>query len=156
MPKILRPAIERFIEKCAFDPCTGCVMWIGGTTSGRGHSQPYGSFWFEGERWFAHRWSARYIHGFDITGLQVDHHCPCGPSTLCVHHVRPEPAEVNRVLQNIRPGRAFQDLETRQHWLLVSKGVRSISIINNHELPVPFYYPPEWIKHHLPEIRNYG
>lgn len=45
-----RPALERFAEKCRFDPTTGCVLWTGGTTAGHGNSARYGAFWFEGER----------------------------------------------------------------------------------------------------------
>lgn len=48
-----KTALQRFAEKCAFDPVTGCVMWIGGTTHGHGNNAPYGSFW-DGKRWFAH------------------------------------------------------------------------------------------------------
>ncbi|WP_372732943.1 hypothetical protein, partial [Novosphingobium sp.] len=68
-------AMERFANKCAFDPVTGCVMWVGGQTSGHGRNQPYGTFWFEGEMWKAHRWAAMHIHGHDITGLDVAHKC---------------------------------------------------------------------------------
>lgn len=145
-----RDALERFAEKCAFDPATGCVMWIGGTTSGRGHSEPYGSFWFENVRWFAHRWSAVHIHGFDITGLQVDHCCPHGPSTLCVEHVQPETSVVNRLLQNQRPGRAFQTLDTRKYWLFVSKGLEPIEPRERARPNVPLYVPPAWIRPFLP------
>lgn len=146
-PKL--PAIERFAAKCAFDPVTGCVMWIGGKTSGRGHGEPYGSFWFEGERWFAHRWAAMHIHGFDITGLQVDHCCPAGPSTLCVEHVKPERAEINRALQSLRPGRAFQTLTTRQWWLFVTKGIEEEPVRERIEDGIPFHQPPAWLRSFL-------
>ena len=151
-PKL--PAIERFAAKCAFDPVTGCVMWIGGKTSGRGHGEPYGSFWFEGERWFAHRWAAMHIHGFEITGLQVDHCCPAGPSTLCVEHVKPEPAEVNRVLQSLRPGRAFQTLTTRQWWLFVTKGIEEEPVRERIEDGIPFHQPPAWLRPFLKQEKN--
>ena len=152
-----KPALQRFAEKCAFDPVTGCVMWIGGTTAGAGHGEPYGAFWFEGERWAAHRWAAIHIHGLEINGLQVDHCCPCGPSTLCVEHVKPETATVNRALQNLRPGRAFQSLETRQYWLLVNKGYEE-----NPRVPrivpddIPFHTPPEWLAPFLPVLELSG
>lgn len=145
-------ALKRFAEKCAFDPVTGCVMWIGGTTSGRGHSEPYGSFWFEGARWFAHRWAAAFIHGHEITGLQVDHNCPCGPSTLCVEHVKPETSDINRYLQNHRPGRAFQDLVTKQYWLFVSKGIEEYIPPKRELSDVPFFAPPEWLRPFLPSF----
>lgn len=96
--------LERFIAKCRHDPVTGCVVWIGGTTQGRGHHQPYGSFWFEGRRWFAHRWAAKYIHGLEIKDMQVDHCCPMlnTPNTLCVEHLQAILPAVNRELQWIR------------------------------------------------------
>lgn len=141
-----RSALERFAEKCAFDPCTGCVMWAGGTSAGRGHHEPYGVFWYGGERWFAHRWSAAFIHGHDITGLQVDHYCPYGPSTLCVQHVRPATSAMNRFLQNARPGRAFQDLATRRYWLFVSKGLETLEPRRKIESDIPFYRPPDWLQ----------
>lgn len=151
-----RPAMDRFAEKCAFDPYTGCVMWIGGITMGGGHSQPYGSFKFMRRRWAAHRWSAVHIHGFDIEGLHVDHCCPCGPSTLCVEHVKPESAEVNRELQHSRPGRNWQSLETRQHWLFVDKGIRqSRPRPEPVPLDVPFFTPPLWLKPYLPKENSY-
>lgn len=99
--------LERFLRKCRFDPLTGCTLWIGGTTQGRGHSAPYGSFWFEGRRWFAHRWAAKYIHGLDIADRQVDHCCvervglPAA-QTLCVDHLQAIPPAINRELQWIR------------------------------------------------------
>jgi hypothetical protein len=83
--------MERFAAKCEFDAATGCVMWTGGTTQGRGHSAPYGSFKDGGRRWFAHRWAAKHIHGLDIDGYQVDHCCPHTegrPNTLCVQHLQ--------------------------------------------------------------------
>lgn len=145
--------LERFAEKCAFDPYTGCVMWIGTQTHGRGHGEPYGYFW-NGERMeLAHRWAAVNLHGKDIDGYQVDHCCPCGPSTLCVEHVEPETPEVNRMLQHTRHGRAFQDLGTRQHWLYVQKGIwedapRPERVPADH----PYYEPPEWLR---PFLTNY-
>lgn len=99
-----RLALARFAEKCRFEPATGCVVWTGGTTSGRGHNTLYGSFWFERRRWFAHRWSAKHIHGLTIDGLQVDHCCSFlnTPDTLCVEHLQAVPPSVNRELQWIR------------------------------------------------------
>lgn len=145
-----KSALQRFAEKCAFDPCTGCVMWVGGVTSGRGHNEPYGVFWFEGERWFAHRWSALHIHGFEIAGLQVDHNCPHGPSTLCVQHVKPETSEVNRLLQNTRPGRAFQNLDTKRYWAFVTKGMEPYFPPQKDIPNIPLYLPPAWIQPFLP------
>lgn len=101
--RLLTP-LQRFISFCQFQPETGCVVWIGGKTQGRGHHVPYGSFWFEGRRWFAHRWSAKHIHGHDIDGFDVDHCCPALtiPNTLCVEHVKAETPARNRELQTMR------------------------------------------------------
>ena len=98
------PALDRFRSFCRFEPETGCVVWIGGTTAGRGHHVRYGSFWCERRRWFAHRWSAKHIHGLDIDELQVDHCCPNipHPNTLCVEHVQPKTLLENRELQTLR------------------------------------------------------
>lgn len=146
-----RTPLERFAEKCAFDPVTGCVMWVGAQTAGRGHSEPYGGFYYEGRMWLAHRWAAIHIHGHDIDGLQVDHCCPAGPSTLCVEHVRPETAARNRELQHLRPGRAYQTLETRQWWVLVMKGYEQEPERPRETDGVPFYHPPEWLRPFLRE-----
>lgn len=145
-------ALRRFAEKCAFDPTTGCVMWVGTTTHGKGRNEPYGYFWFDGKMWLAHRWSAHNIHGHDITGLEVDHCCPHGPSTLCVEHVKPEPGAVNRALVHTRPGRAFQSLETRRYWLFVSKGLEPPPEVEDRLLSdFVAYTPPEWLRPFLPE-----
>lgn len=141
-----RTALQRFAEKCAFDPITGCVMWIAGQTSGHGHNEPYGTFWFENRMWLAHRWAAQHIHGLEIDGLQVDHCCPAGPSTLCVQHVKPETAAINRELQNTRPGRAFQALTTKQYWLFVQLGIEQEPERAPRETDgVPFFSPPSWL-----------
>lgn len=64
-------ALQRFASKCEFDPVTGCVIWRGGTTQGRGNTATYGSFWYEGRRWFAHRWAGVHIHGLLVNDLEV-------------------------------------------------------------------------------------
>lgn len=151
-----RTALERFAEKCAFDPITGCVMWIAGTTAGQGHSQRYGRF-NDGEKVvLAHRWSAEHIHGFAIDGLQVDHWCPAGQTTLCVEHVKPETAEMNRFLQANRPaGRAWQCTETRRHWIHVQVGIVTLQPIERIEgFDMPFFLPPAWLAPFLPEISD--
>ena len=40
--------------------------------------------------------------------------------------MKPESAEVNRQLQHLRPGRAFQDLATKQYWLFVHIGIEKL------------------------------
>lgn len=118
-----RPALERFAEKCRYDPATGCVLWTGGTTAGHGNSARYGSFWFEGARWYAHRWSAIHIKGIDLGGNQAGHCCPAGPNTLCVEHVTGQTQLANLVeLNNRLKARVVQSAEERQYWLLVRLG----------------------------------
>jgi hypothetical protein len=144
--------LERFAKKCAFDPVTGCVMWIGTTTHGKGRNEPYGYFWFEGKMWLAHRWAAVHIHGFDIEGLDVDHCCPCGPSTLCVEHLAGETGERNRELRHERQSRpvAAQSPETRRYWLFVSLGVEQYLPPTRDADGVPFHSPPAWLSPFLP------
>ncbi len=136
-------ALERFKSKCRFEPETGCVVWVGGQTAGRGHNIPYGSFWADGRRWFAHRWAAKFIHGLEIEGLQVDHCCPNIPlpNTLCVEHVRPLAGDLNRHLQTARR-RKFIHLQVG---LLSYEDVYGPPIEQPDELGVPFYDPPSWL-----------
>lgn len=132
--------MERFAAKCRFDPGTGCVIWIGGTTSGHGHHHPYGSFWFEGRRWFAHRWAARYIHGQNIDDMQVDHCCPDGvPHTLCVQHLQAVPPRINRELQ----------------WIRAQVGLDPAppDPLDPFE-EVPFFDPPEWLAALQPQRKD--
>ena len=145
----VRTALERFVEKCRFDPTTGCVLWMGGTTSGRGHSAPYGAFKAAGRRWFAHRWSAAHIHGLEIDGLQVDHCCdpwraggrePLPPNTLCVQHVQALEASRNRSLQ-----------DERRLWILTQKGYyeppplfAELAAPLEYHAP-PIHLPPAWL-----------
>lgn len=153
------PALARFAAKCRFDPATGCVIWIGGKTSGRGNSAEYGSFWDDGRRHFAHRWAAENIHGLDIVGLQVGHVCPYGPNTLCVEHVEPQTHAENIAEQLERLGpihaRQTQDAAQRQYWLFVSIGLEPAP-----EPPranggdIPFFTPPEWLAPYLPRLEN--
>jgi hypothetical protein len=143
----VKSSLERFLEKCIFDPTTGCVLWVGGTTAGRGKSALYGSFKDEGRRWFAHRWSAAKIHGQDIEGRQVDHCCdlhragpiPLLPNTLCVRHVQAIPGSENRDLQT-----------ERQTWVLTQKGLyeppplfAELYAPPEHKA-LPLHEPPEW------------
>lgn len=137
-------ALQRFIAKCKLDPYTGCVMWVGGQTKGRGHNVPYGSFWFEGRRWFAHRWAAKYIHNLDIEGFDVDHCCPDRdhPHTLCVQH-----------LQAITPA-ANRELQTKRKYLFLQKGIiryrdwfgfEPEAMHIDTTAMVPFHPEPAWL-----------
>jgi hypothetical protein len=116
----------RFIEHC---PLTGCVFWRGATTCGQGKSVKYGSFWFDGRSWYAHRWAAKFIHGEDIDGQEVDHGC-CRP--LCVHHLKAMPPTINRELQ----------------WIRVQVGIEENPRPTAEDDPgaVPFYVEPDWYR----------
>jgi hypothetical protein len=142
----IEAALARFRSFCRFEPETGCVLWTGGTTSGRGHSVLYGSFWYDTRRWFAHRWSAKFIHGLEIDGLQVDHKCPhiTIPNTLCVEHVQALTLGENRELQTIR---AFA---ARKQAIHVEVGLTKYEDVYGpmwEPTPdlVPFYSPPAWL-----------
>lgn len=148
------PAIERFAAKCAFDPVTGCVIWVGGKTSGRGNSAEYGSFWDAGKRHFAHRWAAENIHGHDIAGAQVGHCCPAGPNTLCVEHVEPQTQADNLAeMHERRAAGVRQSNEERQYWLFVSLGIEPEPepAPRPDGFDVPWYDPPEWLRPYLPQ-----
>jgi len=137
-------ALQRFREKCRFDPVTGCVLWTGGTTSGRGNSALYGSFWYEGARWFAHRWAGIFVHGLDLEGVQAGHNCPHGPNTLCVQHVTGQSQLEN--LEEMHARRAAQSNTDRQFWLFVSLGLEPAPAIAAPDNDgVPFYQPPAWL-----------
>lgn len=147
---IVRDAMEKFREKCEFDPKTGCVLWIGAKCWGRGKSIRYGSFRDGKKTVLAHRWAAQHIHGFDIEGLQVDHCCdlwragtePLLPNTLCVQHVQPLSSERNRHLQT----------ERRRHYIELEVGLRDYYEIYGDlgmDAPpeaIPFYEEPSWLK----------
>lgn len=141
-------ARRRFADKCQFDPATGCVIWIGGTTQGRGNTAVYGSFWDGGRRWSAHRWSGVHIHGLDLDGVQAGHTCPHGPNTLCVQHVAAQTQLEN--LAEMHTRRA-QTATERQYWLFVQLGLERAP--ETQEAPVdavPFYSPPVWLQPYLP------
>lgn len=147
--------MERFLSFCEFDPVTGCVIWIGGRTQGRGHNVPYGSFWFEGRRWFAHRWAAKYIHGLDIDDKQVDHCCTergvgvAHPNTLCVEHLQAISAKANR------------DLQTRRLYVHLQVGLVNYEDQFGEPPPLmgfadgmPFLTPPAWLNKGTTDVRE--
>lgn len=143
--KSYRPALERFAEKCEFDPATGCVLWTGGTTAGRGNTARYGSFWFEGARWFAHRWAAIHIHGIALGENQAGHNCPAGPNTLCVQHVTGQTQLENLAELNGRL-KAKQCNADRQYFLFLALGIEQApEPVEPDPEAVPFYTPPEWL-----------
>lgn len=137
-------ALQRFAAKCEFDAATGCVMWTGGTTRGRGNSATYGSFWADGRRWFAHRWAAVHIHGFDLGHDTVGHKCN---RTLCVQHLEPQTLSANIAERNTRvAATARQTSEQRQFWLLVERGYEQAPEQAEAPDAIPFHEPPEWLR----------
>jgi hypothetical protein len=145
---VLTP-LERFRRYCRFDPTTGCVLWVGATTAGRGKSAKYGSFWADGRRHFAHRWAAKHIHGLDIDEFTVDHCCdpwraggtePLLPNTLCVQHLGAETRVDNTLLA-----------VARRTWVLTQKGYyEPPPLFEGLEAPPeyhasPFHLPPAWL-----------
>lgn len=129
--------LDRFLRYCQFDPGTGCVVWTGGTCTGQGKNALYGTFWFEGKAWRAHRWSAKYVHGLNIEKFTVDHCCPNTgglPNTLCVEHVQAKTNKENVLLM-------FE----RQKFLMMGKGFLEAdpAYVPDPEA-FPWYSPPEW------------
>lgn len=145
-PEMVAAALVRFTGFCRFQPETGCVLWAGGTRSGRGHSVPYPNFWFNGQNWHGHRWSARFIHGQDIDGFQTDHCCPHIPipNTLCVEHVQSLTPRENRLLQT----------ERRRMFVHLQVGLLPYDDVYGHDPgpaeldpnAIPFHEPPAWLK----------
>jgi hypothetical protein len=158
-----KTALERFASKCRFEPETGCVVWTGGTTSGQGCNTRYGAFWFEGRRWFAHRWSAVYIHGFDLGTDTAGHYCPHtpdgNPNSLCIEHVRPQSMADNVAERNVRyhatrrAQKAQQNSNQRLYWKLVHLGYEEPPPSSDGLLPVahPRFDPPEWYRPFMPK-----
>ena len=139
-----RPSLARFAEKCVFDALTGCVLWTGGTSAGRGNSARYGRFYDQGHIWYAHRWSAVHIKGINLGEDQAGHCCPAGPNTLCVEHVIGQTQLENLAEQNGRM-KAKQTAAQRQYWLFVQLGIEPEPEGQVVDLgAIPFYLPPAW------------
>lgn len=158
-PVVVR-ALARFAAKCEFEPDTGCVVWRGGTTSGQGCTTRYGSFWFDGRRWFAHRWACVFIHGLDPGNDTVGHYCEHTfdgqPNSLCVQHVRPQTMADNVAERNRRywaTRKAEQAAGTRLYWKLVQLGYEPSPYPERDplvQIGAPRFAPPDWLKPHLP------
>lgn len=148
-----KPALQRFAEKCEFDAATGCVLWTGATTAGRGNTTRYGSFWADGGRVFAHRWAAVNIHGIDLGSNEAGHTCPHGPNSLCVQHLEGQTKADNIAERNTRVAKANQTAATRQFYLFQQLGIGEPEperLNGSLDAPVvPFYEPPEWIRPYL-------
>lgn len=121
--------LKRFLKYLVFDPGTGCVLWIGGRSTGGRRNVSYGSFHFQGRNWKAHRWAAKYIHGLDISDpdTQVDHFCEPFPNSLCVHHLQVIKGADNRRLVHERRRRS------------------GLTAPPEPFTEIPFYYKPQWL-----------
>lgn len=148
-----KTAMQRFVEKCRFDPATGCVVWTGATQAGKGNTTRYGSFWDEGRSIRAHRWAAVHIHGIELGTDEAGHCCPAGPNPLCMQHLEGQTKAVNIGERNTRVAKAIQSAATRQFYLFNQLGIlepepeieKLVDSLNN----VPFYEPPAWLQPYL-------
>jgi hypothetical protein len=144
-----KSALQRFAEKCEFDPATGCVLWTGGTSAGRGNTTRYGVFWDDGRRVFVQRWAAVNIHGIDLGANEAGHCCPHGPNSLCVQHLEGQTKADNIAERNTRVAKANQTAATRQFFLFQQLGIGEPEpeFGGSADVPViPFYEPPEWFR----------
>lgn len=154
-----RPALERFAEKCEFDPATGCVTWRGGTSAGRGNTTRYGVFWDQGRRVFAHRWAAVHIHGIDLGNDDAGHCCP-QHNSLCVQHLQGQTRAENVAERNRRVAKGEQLAHVRQHFLFVQLGIEQPEHDETMEMllgaldSVPFHTPPEWFRPFMKQVSN--
>lgn len=91
--KALRPPrptpIERIMTKVAFEPNTGCWLWLGKTTTGG-----YSSVWLNGRSESGHRAMYLLTVGPVPDGMELDHKCRV---TCCVNpsHLEPVSTKVN-------------------------------------------------------------
>jgi hypothetical protein len=157
--QIGKPALERFAEKCRFDPATGCVLWTGATTAGRGNSTVYGAFW-DGGKVYAHRWAAVHIHGIDLGSDEAGHCCKPTPNSLCVQHVESTTKAANIGERNTRVAKANQTAATRQFFLFQQLGILEpepdpeVSRLTATLDDIPFYEPPDWLRPFLNKSEN--
>lgn len=153
-----KSALERFAEKCEFDPATGCVLWVGGTSGGQGNTTRYGVFWAEGRRVFAHRWAAVHIHGIDLGSDEAGHCCPNGPNSLCMQHLEGQTKADNIAERNRRVAKAAQSNSTRQFYLFKQLGIcepdPEIEALCSKLDDIPFYEPPEWFRPFMKKASN--
>lgn len=156
-----KPALQRFAEKCEFDPATGCVLWTGSTSSGKGNTTRYGTFWAEGRRVFAHRWAAVHIHGIDLGTGEAGHCCKPTPNSLCVQHLEGTTKAANIAERNTRVAKANQAAATRQFYLFQQLGFlepepdpEAVEVIAALDA-IPFYHePPEWLRPYMTRAKD--
>lgn len=149
--------MQRFAEKCVFDYSTGCVLWTGGTATGRGNTTRYGVFWAEGRRVFAHRWAAVHIHGIELGSNEAGHCCPHGPNSLCVQHLEGQTKADNIAERNRRVAKANQDARTRQFYLFKQLGICEDEPESNLEKgfdAIPFHQPPAWLRPYIQPMES--
>lgn len=147
-----KPALQRFAEKCEFDPITGCVLWRGGTSAGRGNTTRYGVFWDGERRVFVHRWAAVNIHGIELGSDEAGHCCPHGPNSLCVQHLEGQTKAENVAERNTRVAKANQTAATRQFYLFQQLGIlepEPAAAVPADTPEIPFYEPPEWLRPYI-------
>lgn len=138
-------ALSRFRRYCRHEPETGCVVWTGGQTKGRGHHVPYGAFWFAGRRWFAHRWAAKFIHGLDIHEMQTDHCCPNTPrpNTLCVEHLQSLTLKDHLQLSAVRKRMIYLQVGLEQYEDCYGGPPH---VPGDELFDIPFYPEPAWLR----------
>lgn len=114
-------ALLRIEESTCWEPTSGCRLWLGNVSSGRGG--PYGTMSFRGRTWRVHRVVYVLAHGAIPVGTEIDHVRARGcSSTLCcnIGHL-----EAVTHANNIRRGRAA---ETRR-----ALGAQATHCANGHE-----------------------
>lgn len=122
-------AIERFRVKVDYGvpvphdrPDLGrCDLWTGSTVKG------YGTFWYQGDRWYAHRWLWVETYGPLPAGMIPDHLCHsyqwCQGGQGCPHrpcvnldHLQPATPQANLVRGCGPPGvNSRKDVCVRNH-----------------------------------------
>lgn len=76
----MKSAKQRFYEKVSLPDEHGCMLWAKGT-NGKG----YGTFYFRGDKVYAHRFAYELMAGPIPEGFEIDHVRARGcRSTLCV------------------------------------------------------------------------
>lgn len=95
---------DRFLAKVSPEPNTGCWLWLGSLTN-----WGYGTFWFGGDRYGAHRFSY-WLHVDVIPeGLFVLHHCDV-PSCVNPQHLRVGTQQQNMEEMALRGRAAHQKI----------------------------------------------
>ncbi len=79
---------QRFIDKVAFEPNTGCWLWMACTDLG------YARFYLGGKKLMAHRFSYETMVGPIPKGLELDHLCRM-PSCVNPSHLEPVTSKEN-------------------------------------------------------------